>query len=118
MAVPAAALALFGCTSGTTTDAATPVADDARSIEIGAGSLTFQPDTIEIVAGEDIAITLSSTDIEHNLVIDEPGFFVAAEAGAPQDSGLRIDTAGTYTAYCSIPGHRAAGMELTLTVTD
>lgn len=106
------------CSSGTTNDTQTPVADAARSVDISAGSLTFEPDTLEISAGEDIAVTLRSTDIEHNLVIDEAGFRIAAEPDEPRDSGLRIDTPGTYTAYCSIPGHRAAGMELTLTVTD
>jgi len=31
---------------------------------------------------------------------------------------VTIDKAGDYTYYCAIPGHEAAGMKGTLTVTD
>ena len=34
-----------------------------------------------------------------------------------KDSGKVELAAGTYTIYCTIPGHRAAGMEATITVT-
>lgn len=114
----AATVALAACTSAASTGEVTPPADGARSIDIRAGDLSFAPAALELVAGEDIAVTLSSTDVEHNLVIDDVDFFVEAEAGERQTSGLRIDTPGTYTAYCSIPGHRAAGMEMTVTVTE
>ena len=118
VALVAATVALAACTSAASTGEAAPPADGARSIDIRAGDLSFAPGAIELAAGEDIAVTLSSTDVEHNLMIDEVDFFVEAEAGERQTSGLRIDTAGTYTAYCSIPGHRAAGMEMTVTVTE
>ena len=115
VALVATTVALAACSSAASTGEVAPPADGARSIDIRAGDLTFAPGAIELAAGEDIAVTLSSTDVEHNLVIDEVDFFVEAEAGERQTSGLRIDTACTYTAYCSISGHRAAGMEMTVT---
>lgn len=56
--------------------------------------------------------------IEHNVVIEELGDQLILEApGGGTDSGTVEFEAGEYTYYCSIPGHRAAGMEGTLTVT-
>lgn len=94
------------------------VANGARSVEIVAGSLAFRPGALEVAAGENVAVTLRSTDVAHDLTIDDPGFHVHVDAGETEKVGLRIDTPGTYRAYCSVPGHRAAGMELVLTVTE
>ena len=93
-----------------------PAAEGARTIEVAGASLAFVPERIEIEAGADVAIALRSTDVEHTLVIDEVGFFVAARRGQRRAGGLRVDVPGVYTAYCSVPGHRAGGMELTVTV--
>lgn len=92
------------------------MAEGARTIEVAGGSLAFMPERVEIAPGTDVAIALRSTDVEHTLVIDEVGFSVAARRGQRRVGGLRIDAPGVYTAYCSVPGHRAGGMELTVTV--
>lgn len=94
-----------------------PVVAGARPIEITADSLTFDPASIEMVAGEDVALVIRAADIRHNVVIDEVDFLLEASAGQTSRGGLVIDSPGTYTAYCSVPGHRTAGMEMAVTVT-
>lgn len=98
-------------------DANSPAADDARTIEVAATSFEFDPDTIEVDAGEDIAIELAAEDAEHDFVIDELELHVvAADKGERATGGFTAPSAGTYTFYCSVAGHRGAGMEGTLVV--
>lgn len=56
----------------------------------------------------------------HTLVFSEAkyaGFELKINAVGKNDQGKVDLTPGTYTIYCTIPGHRAAGMVATLTVT-
>lgn len=78
----------------------------------------FEPDRIEIGAGEEIAIELTAADIEHDFVIDGFDTHVHADPDTTTTGGLRIDETGSYTAYCSVPGHREAGMTATVVVTE
>lgn len=94
----------------------TPVAEGARRIEVTASSFAFDPAEITIQAGEDVAIVLTSDDVVHDFTIDELGTHVAAPAGGTAEGGLRADEPGRYTFYCTVSGHRAAGMEGTLIV--
>lgn len=97
--------------------AASKVADGARVVKVAATSFAFSPETITVTAGEDIAIRLTSTDkAVHDFTIDELDAHVGAQPGKTATGGLRADTAGTYTFYCSVVGHRAAGMTGTLVV--
>lgn len=98
-------------------DAPDPVAPGAREVEVMAHSYEFGPPDIQARAGEDLAVVLSADDIEHDFVVDELGTHISADAGETTRGGLRIDEPGTYTYYCSVAGHREAGMEGTLTVT-
>jgi len=99
-------------------DEASPVADGARRVEVSATIDAFDPDEITATAGEDLAIVLTSEDMLHDFTIDEFDAHVAADRGETEEGGVTVDEAGTYTFYCSVPGHRQAGMEGTLTVTD
>jgi plastocyanin len=95
------------------------VADDARVIVVAASSFAFGPDEIEAEADEDLAIELTSEDIEHDFVIDELDdlHVVGVEAGETKTGGFTAPEAGQYTYYCAVAGHRDAGMEGTLVVT-
>ena len=93
-----------------------PVADGARRIEVNATSFEFDPDEITVTAGEDIAIILTSEDLLHDFTIDELDAHVAADADETNEGGLRADEPGRYTYYCTVTGHRDAGMEGTLIV--
>jgi plastocyanin len=58
--------------------------------------------------------------IGHDLVVSGPGVTSAAKTALlnpGQSAKLTVTlAAGTYTLYCSVPGHRAAGMSAKLTV--
>jgi plastocyanin len=57
--------------------------------------------------------------IVHDVVLEEAGDLeiLLAEGGETDTATLDVDP-GEYTYYCSIPGHRQAGMEGTFTVTE
>ncbi len=97
-------------------DETSPVADGARRIEVTARSFQFDPEEITVTAGEDVAIVLTSEDLLHDFTIDEIDAHVAADADETSEGGLRADEPGRYTFYCTVAGHRDAGMEGTLIV--
>lgn len=108
------ALALTGCGG----DEAAPSADTSASgaVEVEAGDLYFEPESLSAAAGE-IEFTLVNTGAaEHDLVVEEAGDteVARAEPGETATGSIELD-AGTYTYYCSIPGHRTT-MEGTLEV--
>ena len=91
-------------------------AEGSRTVAIAASSFELEPAEITASAGEDIAIELTSDDIEHDFTIDELDVHVAAGAGETASGGLRADEARAFTYYCSVAGHREAGMVGTLIV--
>lgn len=81
-----------------------------------ASNFEFGPSEITAEADEDLALVLSSEDMVHDFTIDELDAYVAADRGEAATGGVSADEPGTYSYYCSVPGHREAGMEGTLTV--
>ncbi len=111
-----AALALSACGGD---DATEPTAaDESSTLTVEAGDLFYEPSSLRTTAGE-IEVTLDNTGaIEHDLIIEEAGDLDAVGMVAPGDTAtgtVELD-AGTYTVYCSVPGHRGGGMEATLEV--
>lgn len=73
------------------------------------------PETAE--AGELTFFLANEGATLHDVTIEEEGDEVVVEAeGGQTDEGSMELTAGSYTYYCSVPGHREAGMEGTLEV--
>ncbi len=103
-----------GDASADGTEDATPAA--ASAFEIEAGDLYFDQEQLAAPAGE-IEFTLVNVGAaEHDLVIEEADdeVVVFAAPGATETGTIEL-AAGSYTFYCSIPGHRS-GMEGTLEV--
>ena len=68
-------------------------------------------------AGPHTVVLENQGAIVHNVVFEELGDAPVAEAeGGETDSGNVTLDPGSYTYYCSIPGHRGAGMEGSLEV--
>lgn len=123
LAVVAAAAALglvLSACGGSGNDAAgDPGADDpgtdSEAVTLVATEFAFDPPSLELPADTPVAIVLDNRGvIEHDWTVDEVAAHVYAAAGASTTATVTLP-AGTYTFYCSIPGHRASGMEGTVT---
>ena len=68
-----------------------------------------------VPSGEVEVMLVNEGTIIHNVVIEELDELVAEAEGGQTALGTVTLDAGSYTYYCSIAGHRAAGMEGTLT---
>lgn len=86
-------------------------------LEVTATEFQFAPADLTAPADTPVTIVLTNEGaVEHDLVIEETAEKVVHVAAGETGEGQITLPAGTYTIYCSIPGHREAGMEGTLTV--
>jgi len=114
-----------------TSGAATDTSDTATETSGGGGGgggtlevaavgdeLKFDKTTLEAPAGSvTINFTNPSASIPHNVTIDGDDIEEATETVTGDSSSVTVDlAAGEYEFYCSVGGHRDAGMEGTLTV--
>jgi plastocyanin len=84
------------------------------------GSLVFDPDGLEAKPGS-LTITYSNpSPVQHSLAVENADGDVLGEtqifSGGEQEVTLDDLTAGEYVFFCTVPGHREAGMEGDLTV--
>jgi len=77
-------------------------------------ALKFQAKEFTTAAGINL-IQYISKGGTHTLLIDDSKFAGFVLEVPPDDEGKVELAPGKYTIYCSVPGHRAAGMEATLT---
>lgn len=83
----------------------------------GTDALQFEPTSLTASAGTVTVELTSRGATEHTFVIEElDDTLVVEAAGGETATGTVELEPGTYTYYCDIPGHRAAGMEGELTV--
>jgi plastocyanin len=124
------ALVVAGCGGDDDDDEATPPPPPAATDETGgartlenpadaSGALRFQKDSLEAPAGEITLVMENPSSVEHNIAVKDGGIDEKGEiVGQGETSEVTVNLeAGEYTFYCSVPGHEAAGMEGTLTVT-
>ena len=121
----AAGLVLGACGGGGggETSAAKPghVAADpaaaATTLSIEAHEFSLSPSDPHAAPGNVAVQYKNAGAIQHTLLIDGvPSFKLDVVNGGDVDSATVKLEPGTYTLYCDIPGHRAAGMEAHLTV--
>ena len=98
--------------------APSPVASlGAATLSLEARDLSFTPRVLEAVAEQAFELTLHNAGrIPHNVTIDAPGVRLAVAAGQTSSVDVEGLPAGDYPFYCSVSGHREAGMSGTLTV--
>ena len=140
LALLLAALALVACGGGsdTTGEESAPAPETTKEAEgekeaeggsAGASTLEFEADpscqlayTTSEATGKAGKVTVNFTNqspIPHDVALeDEAGEEIAATETVAEgsDSTTAELKPGKYTFYCTVPGHRQAGMEGTLTV--
>ena len=83
-----------------------------------ANALSFDVDRLEAAAGKVTIAMANPAALPHNVAIKGNGVDVKGEVvgtGGTSTVSAELE-AGTYTFYCSVPGHEAGGMKGTLTV--
>lgn len=106
------------------TPEASPAASPSASPIAGIGSaavstvdIAFEPKELAIPADISVVLTITNNGVlQHDFVIDELGIRSDLLNGGESATVTITAPVGTYTYYCSVPGHREAGMEGTLTV--
>jgi plastocyanin len=92
-----------------------PKGPPVKTVTVVADQFRFTPDKIATPPGV-LEVKLKSVDMVHNFVIEGvPGFQIDASSGKTSSGKVDLKQ-GKYTYYCNVPGHRAAGMQGTITV--
>lgn len=102
--------------TGTTGSSGPTGAPSGETLAITATEFAFDPSAVSATADTDVTISLTDAGtIEHDLTLDEASVKVAVKPGETMTGTVNLP-AGAYAFYCSVPGHREAGMEGTLTL--
>lgn len=124
-----AVLALTGCGGNESTAAADNDNDSGAAVDdagdaddtaddgvtISATEFKFDPGSFTVPADTPTTVTLSNEGVvEHDITIDDADVVIYAAAGKSEQGEVTLP-AGEHVFYCSIPGHRDAGMEGTVT---
>ena len=114
----AAALALAAC--GSSSNASSPSTGSSK-LALSAdpsGQLRFNTTTLQAGAGAVTIAMRNPSQLSHSIAIEGTGVNSAGQVVGP--GGVSTVSAtlkpGTYKFFCTVPGHRQAGMEGTLTV--
>lgn len=103
----------------TTDDTATPVPGEEGGVTVEAlDPAAWSTNEITVKPGDTITV-VPSGGLEHDFTVDELGIHEVMPVGSTDNITITIpdDAApGEYVFYCSVPGHREAGMEGTLII--
>jgi nitrite reductase (NO-forming) len=124
VAVMALILAFIGLLLPARGDRADSAAGNASSggaqrFEVELGDLYVKPNTLEVEAGRPVVlvVTNASTAMSHDLKLDGATGTELLAPGESQEVELDAVNDGAQ-AWCTVPGHKAAGMVLTFVVKD
>lgn len=97
-----------------------PEGPAAAELAFQSDNFFFDPATVETQTGI-VRISLTNVNGQHTFVFETPGTeFPGLQVQSPGDEDSArafFGEPGEYVFYCSVPGHRAAGMEGVITAT-
>ena len=93
--------------------------DATGPLRLVAWDLKFDTRELRLAGPGEVKVQLENAGkIDHDLTVEGVRFKLFARPGQATDAALKIEKPGTYAFYCSLPGHREAGMAGTLVVAD
>lgn len=84
----------------------------AREISVSGDQFFFSPSSVSLKAGEKVKLTFRNVgSIVHNWKIEGLNIGTKTIGGGQTDTiEFTVPATGNYTIFCSVPGHRQAGM--------
>jgi plastocyanin len=127
LVLAASVLALSACGGGSSSSSTTPASTSGgggggggSTVKISAdpsGALKFEQTDVSATAGSITIDFTNMSSLPHDVRIEGNGASGGTDQITDSSTSTTIDLdPGTYTFFCSVDGHRAAGMEGTLTV--
>jgi plastocyanin len=115
----AAATSTSASTSTGTTPAASTGGGSTVHLSTVSGKLAFNTTKLTAKAGQVTMVMANPSSFSHGISVEGHGVDKAGKVvGQGSTSTVTVTLKpGTYTFYCPVPGHEAAGMKGTLTVT-
>jgi uncharacterized cupredoxin-like copper-binding protein len=120
-AAPAASSAAASTSPSVPASAPAPASAPVGALKLAAnpaGQLSYNAKTLSAKAGTVTIVMANMSPVEHNVTVAQASKVLGATptfTGASRTLSLKLKP-GKYTFYCSVPGHRQAGMEGTLNV--
>jgi FtsP/CotA-like multicopper oxidase with cupredoxin domain len=100
----------------------TAPAGDAKFVEVLLKDLAIDPSTLSVPAGRPLVFhVMNEGATQHSFAISVNGTDVATpmlDPGGMTNLNVPALDAGSYDAYCTVPGHREAGMTATVVAGD
>ena len=110
--------------------AAQPASTEPKTMTVALNEFQFQPSEITVGVGQPVKLVIKNNGtVLHDFVSDDamvevmaehgaehdmpgmaPKMHAAIEAGQQSTLEFKATQAGTYTFYCTVPGHKEAGM--------
>jgi plastocyanin len=106
-------------TSSTTTTSSAPASGSLSLAANPEGQLKYSTSTLTANAGKVSIDFTNMSPLEHNVTIESSSHAVVGATPTFKGESKTLTVTlkpGTYKFYCSVPGHRMAGMEGTLVV--
>ena len=91
--------------------------EGALEVTVTAVDIDFQPDALEIAAGEPTNVKIiNEGETVHDFTLEAADLHVNIEPGETLTTSFTLDEPGTYEAKCTVAGHADAGMTIDVTV--